>query len=303
MASILFSNQTYGEVTINPDVHPAVIGEGGRIYSQMIIHLKVTTHPNPSNVGGGPKAIEFLSGTIFMGADQRLVIARLCVDAPQKIMITPNGYSVGLQLLADLETTKLEHIEKKRNGGDLWFRLRTYWRDLGSQEFSNAVDLDLRVAASDWTNWVLSKIEWGSSWIITMDAPILSEELAAIKNNIELAQNHFCEGHFREVFDTCRVALELFMQIHGITGRNDNADFSSNAIDRLLSNHLPLRNVRKLKEIVPASYRYLHLGPHGNLDPGEEKEGAVFEREDALLALRLSISILSFLHDSQKRSS
>jgi hypothetical protein len=303
MASILFSNQIYGEVTINPDVHPAVIGEGGSVFSHMIIHLKVTTHANPPNAGGGLKALEFLSGTIFMGADQRCVIARLCVDAPQKVMITPNGHNVGIQLLADLETTKLEYIEKKRNGGDLWFRLRTYWRDLGSQEFSNAVDLDFRIAASDWTNWILSKIEYGSSWNIVIDAPVLSEKLAAIKNNIELAQKHFCEGNFREVFDACRVALELFMQLHGITGRNDNADFSSNAVDRLLSNHLPPRNIRKLKEIVPACYRYLHLGPHGNLDPGEEKEGAVFEREDALLALRLSVSLLSFLHDSQKRNS
>jgi hypothetical protein len=301
MASILFSNQIYGELTISPDVHPAVIGEGGRVFSHMIVHLKVTTHANPPN-SGSPKAIEFLSGTVFMGADQRFVIARLCMDTPQKIMITPNGYSIGLQLLADLETTKLEYIEKQRNGGDPQFRLRTYWRDVGSQEFSNAVDLDFRVAASDWTNWVLSKIEYGSSWNIVIEAPILSERFAAVLHNIKSAETHFCAGHYREVFDSCRVAIELFMQANGITGRNDNADLTQNAVERLLADHLPPSNVRKLRDIVPACYRYLHLGPHGNLEPGEEKEGAAFEREDAILALRLSTSLLAFLQDSQKRT-
>ena len=211
-------------------------------------------------------------------------------------------------------TFNLTHIESLRNG-DISFRLLiagSYGFTLANADYSGmstlfhnvfAVSIIKKFSEREWLK-LLSEMGYGEKMVIAIDNPKL-EGYHEVMELIEKANTGISHnGNPDDIIKNLRAAWkrmnvylekyndELRTEING-QSKTDDKDPKPEKIERLTKDTITL--LETLKSLEDNIYNLTHIGAH--------PETYTSNREDALLAFRLTVSLMSYYSGILKRVS
>lgn len=273
----------------------------GRPNRALLLHCELR-NPNPGalciadawldvRLAGGPVIGE---GRLFHGLHNM-------VD-PALVWSGNKESSLG-EITIPLPPVVIEAIGAHRDGGDLLLRIES--RVLLSKvaegpaglksvlmaptegRFSSGIaggPIEYRIPQSEWA-MVLKQLEWSEVELVELPADLLRSEprLARARERLLDAQNSLARGDWENVLANCRKAWEAAAR--GLTGEED----LQSALPRLKAHLGDGLKADRLNALVTDFGRFLHLGRH------EQADAVSIDRADAILAVRVTTSLLSFL--------
>jgi hypothetical protein len=155
--------------------------------------------------------------------------------------------------------------------------------------YSNS-PLQVIVPRSHWVDDVLSR--WGLSSVkmveITFPASEVGETFRSAYARVESAEKLFANGHYRQVLTELRLAFEGLANSLGFEQR------MKECFDHLLA-EFGGEKKEKAREAMLNLYRFLHLGPHEQVQAPETAEEPAITRSDARFALVMTYAVFEYI--------
>src|SRR6266568_3499848 len=219
-------------------------------------------------------------------------------------LVDPAVISAGEQGLASivvpLSPVTLQKIEERRAGTDLILRISSRVRTcqlyaqgetqvLGAPYETRFVHgynsyVEYTISQSDWIK-VLSGLAWSELELLELPSATItaSPYLARACKRFEEAQGFYRRGDWEETMINCRKVFEAV--IKDTTGKDDLSE-SEAAFKSLITEPTKAKSIN---DVIKSFAPFLHLARH------EQKPPISIKPEDAMLALRVTGSMLAYL--------
>lgn len=214
------------------------------------------------------------------------------------IALVPNPEPFFRQQEAFVAFTRqqVNRLEEARSGKDAYFQIMltgTVWYQ-AQQRFditrTSSGFLELSVPRSQWIDKVLSAWNLSHTRIIEIKFPIsdAGENFRNSYNRVEEAERFYASAQYKQVLTTLRLAFEGLAKTFGFPSAGK--DF----FDSLLASAHPDKREKATNAITNA-YRFLHLGPHEQVNDPNSNAQPTITRQDARFALTLTHAIFEYI--------
>ncbi len=207
-------------------------------------------------------------------------------ESPLYIKTTHNPLSSTISFFLDLDKSRVNAIEKMRNGGDLYFKLRIYGQADGEQGPWPAQDeLLISVNQKAW-RVALKQMDFEDFLLFEIPLPIdeIQGELKESISLLEKAKEFFLSGFYDDTVATCRKVLESFSKAR----KEDKKKASAVSAFREKRQKGMTKEQRGLF-LKEALRHYTHLAHH----PMENGISICYTRDEAGMVLGCTAAIVS----------
>jgi hypothetical protein len=194
-----------------------------------------------------------------------------------------------------LDRHQIKRFEDARGEGDARFQLMLsclVWYPLG-QRFDappSSGYLEVVVPRSHWIDKVLSAWNLSKIKIVEIKFPgnAAGENFRTAYARVEEAEKLFAHGHYKQVLTALRLSFEALAKSFG--AEKAGKEF----FESLFASTNPEKK-EKACNALNNIYRFLHLGPHEQVDHQGSNGQAAITRQDARFALTLAHAIFEYI--------
>ena len=194
-----------------------------------------------------------------------------------------------------LDRQQIKRFEDARGEGDARFQLMLsclVWYPLG-QRFDappSSGYLEVVVPRSHWIDKVLSAWNLSKIKVVEIKFPgnAAGENFRTAYARVEEAEKLFAHGHYKQVLTALRLSFEALAKSFG--AEKAGKEF----FESLFASTNPEKK-EKACNALNNIYRFLHLGPHEQVDHQGSNGQAATTRQDARFALTLAHAIFEYI--------
>lgn len=261
-------------------------GDSGLGFYRLIAKVSITTHGRKpeeavdvSNIGG-ELWVRGKDANCYLG-----YMKHMKAYDPVKTRELTNSREIQLEI--ELDSSRIEAIEKIRHGGELIFTLEIQGAatcEQGMDTQSVTGQLQYRANQSTWIE-ILELMRYKRT--LLLEVPVMSNEISthfpkAVKH-LETAQTQLLKGHFREAVGACRDVLESLTKALG-----DKTNQTKNKIKDAVDNQSQLSKEERLRLVRWALITLTHPARHAD----KVAEKMEWGPEDARAIIMITTAIL-----------
>jgi len=292
MAETSFTIRSYEVLKVR--LEPTDVRGTGSVARPMLrLPLKLQIMPTRAQLGDVNYALLRLAGTLSspaVGEFAEFEVGPIVEESrPDAYYVRPLDVQVGL------DQPRVRQFEDARSGANAQFSVSLsglVWFPQ-DQKFENAYSaspLQVIVPRSHWVDEVTSR--WGLSSVkmieITFPASKVGETFRSAYAHVEGAEKLFANGHYKQVLTELRLAFE------GLANSLGFEKHMKECFDHLLA-EFGAEKKEKAREAVLNLYRFLHLGPHEQVQAPETAEEPAITRGDARFALVMTYAVFEYI--------
>jgi hypothetical protein len=291
MAETSFRIRNYEALTIRLDPTD-VRGSGSPARPVLYLPLKVQIVPTRGEHGDVNYVLLRLAGRLESPAIGEFAEFEL---PPVLEESRADPYFRQLDVKVVLDHARIRQFEDTRSGANAQFAVSfsgLIWfpEDRKFEKTYSNSPLQVIVPRSHWVDDVLSR--WGLSGVkivqITFPASEVGETFRSAYARVEGAEKLFANGHYKQVLTELRLAFE------GLANSLGFEKHMKECFDHLLA-EFGADKKEKAREAVLNLYRFLHLGPHEQVQTPESAERPEVTRRDARFALVMTYVVFEYI--------
>lgn len=239
---------------------------------------------------------------------------------PRLYAVKPgSAFKESMKLYLDLDSERLEMIERLRRGGDLFLQINLYYITVNAEEpvsnlrwqsakVRDKTDaINIKISQTDWVK-ILEELHYGKYLVleIPLELPEVSSELLKKGlSNLKEARLALNEGRYRDVIDACRKSIDRIndaikewanttklvfteeenARIQNAKEKDRERIRERIRLERLLQDPVKAEEVQRLKSQVYSLYSSFAV---------HERVKKEVDRIDAKMALHIAYSLFEF---------
>jgi hypothetical protein len=215
--------------------------------------------------------------------------------SPLAAVPNPNPYERPQDAFVPLDRLRIKRFEDARAGGDAHFQIMLsclVWYP-AEQRFDAPTSsgyLDVLVPKSHWAENIVPMWNLSYTRLVEIQFPKGSagDNFRASYARVEEAEKLFASGHYKQVLTTLRLSFEALANSLGFERR------VRECFESLFASGDPDKR-EKARDALTGIYKFLHLGPHEQInDPGVNVQPAITQ-QDARFALTTAYAIYEYI--------
>jgi hypothetical protein len=291
MAETFFEVGNYRVVTLRVDP-TEVRGEGSAARPVLYLPLEVQMLPARGEQGDANYVLLRLAGHLTSPSIGEFAEFELPPLLEESVAAP---YFRGLQIRVVLNRVRIRQFEDARSGANAQLALHFsaliwFTKEQKFEKTYSTSPLQVIVPRSHWVDDVLSR--WGLSSVkmveITFPASKVGETFRSAYARVESAEKLFANGQYKQVLTELRLAFEGLANSLGFEKR------MKECFDHLLA-EFGAEKKEKAREAMLNLYRFLHLGPHEQVQAPESAEQPSVTRSDARFALVMTYAVFEYI--------
>jgi hypothetical protein len=207
----------------------------------------------------------------------------------------PDPYFRLQDAMVMLDRRQVKRFEDARAGNDAYFWITLsgmVWYP-AQQKFEltrSSSNLEVRVPKSHWADRVIAPWSLSSIKVVEIEFPrgVTGENFRGSYARVEEAERLFATGHYKQVLTTLRLAFEALANSLGYEKR------VKECFESLFASFHPDKR-DKARDALTGAYRFLHLGPHEQVNFEDSNTQPVVTRQDARFALTVAYAIFEYI--------
>jgi hypothetical protein len=197
-----------------------------------------------------------------------------------------------------LDRQRIRRFEDTRAGNEAYFQIMLsclVWYP-AQQKFEvtrSSGHLEVKVPQSHWAEKVISVWNLSNIKVVEIEFPkgAAGENFRASYARVEEAEKLLASGQYKQVLTTLRLSFEALANSLGFERR------VKECFESLFASSHPDKK-EKARDALTGIYKFLHLGPHEQVNQPVSSAQPVVTRQDARFALTLAYAIFEYITPS-----
>jgi hypothetical protein len=200
------------------------------------------------------------------------------------------------EAMVTLDRQRIKRFEELRSGKDAYFQimfssLLWYPAERKFEAEPSRGSFEVFVPKSHWADKVVSAWNLSNIKVIEIEFPrsAAGENFRVSYARLGEAEKLFTNGQYKQVLTTLRLSFEALAISLGYDNKHLRECFES-----LFASSHPDKK-EKARDALAAIYKFLHLGPHEQVNQADRSGEPVISRQDARFALTMAYTIFEYI--------